>query len=1755
MKNPYIGPRPFAAGDHNRFFGRDQEIEEITSHLYASRVLVLYAESGAGKTSLLNAGVLPELAADFNVLPVARVSGAVAQGIDTATIGNLAVHHALSAWSRKYPTVDPASMSLTEAVSAATAAEVTRPALIVFDQFEELFTGFADRAADRSGFFTQLGDCLRANPSIKVLLSLREDFLGEFNAHAAQLFIDYRHRRYRLERLREKAARQAVLDPLPHGDPPRRFDEGVVDQLVRELLQVRLAGQSQPLVGEFVEPVQLQVVCETLWDNLSPNIEVITKKHAQEFGDVTEALTAFYTSALERATRGVRGRESKIRNFFDNYLITEAGTRGTVVEGDTKTGGLPNEVIGTLEDAHVVRAEESRGARWYELTHDRLIEPVRAANHAWWARRRKRLAIAGGVLATALVITASVFTTAAVQGNTTPSGDETAVSYRGADLTGRDFSGQDLSGEDFTGADLTGANFTGATLIDAIFQDANLTNANLTDVIAIRADFTGTTIRGTTYSRADLTSASLRGAVGMTPLEGTALGGRTGDLVVAAIGFHTSFLAQVQPETAALQTDATLDCASPDAPPTDFRNAVLRGADLTEAQLAWAQLGEAQLDGATMTGSDLRCAQLAKATLSAAILVSVNLAGADLSESVLDTADLTDATLINANASGADLSDATLLRSGFDDADLGGAVLVGADLSETTLAGASLVATNLGGVDLRGVGQADLIGSDLSGARLVGANLGSLDMTGARLSGADLSEADLTATNLSEAILENALLGRAVLAGAVLRGASLDGADLRAADLTGADLVAASFNNTAIAGARLAAADLTEADMTVVRDRVLSDVDFTGAILTGATLNGMTLGGLSFAKADLSGAELRNAQLVTTSLVDANLVGADLSSASLIGADLTGANVTTALAIRADLSGADLTDATLAAADLTDARFAGAVLEGANFAAANLTRANLGSVDLTSVRLQGVSLIDANLARAGLAGTDLSGSDLSGANLAEALLTSANLSGVTLSGAILSEADLAAARLINADLRSANLISANLDNALLNSADLSGAILTLATMRDASLTNADLTLANLANSNLSGVTALDIGLEQADLTGARVIAADLTGADLSGSNLTGADFASTLLIAASFSQLAVDFDQTLNTCSAVDALPTVRTGGANFSGADLSGANLTGVDLSSTTGLGDLAILGLPAANLTNVEARSASFPYYLRSAQLEGAQLQCASFSGSDLKYADLRNADLRGADLTRIQMTDSDRSENDGSGARTRLEGARMRGVDLTDATLLGVVLDGLDMRSATLVGAELRESSLVGATLISADLTGAVLGQQSPSELDDPFGPANLSNADLTDADLEAADLGWVDFSGAVLTRAVLSDAIIDFADLATADIRYSVLDVRSDSDATYPDGLAPPSVVGNAKFTTDTTDVAADAGTIWTSPAGDGFLARDPFYLSISNSLIPAEELSIYEFQTTADAMWAIAANVPDLLLTRITNNGDVMSISLPIPDLGPYTNDKIRVVGDDVWVLANNGYIALATADVTTITLEGLDLPSRAEDITVAAGYVWVASGGEWVWSEETGGRYISQRLYRINWATKDVAIIHIDEDLEFPKPVQAVVAHDGYLWIVTEDQFSDPDGFGGIVSPVGGLYRLDLSDAANWDGTGAAPSAELVLADAHGSSIRVVDDTLWISQAAELAIIAVDPNFLTLTTRLCTVPGRLRLACGNAEDQLFLHKLVLEEDTRTLWARTSPLSAVSVFTPGLGDGRTALTRIQLAAPAEAIATP
>jgi hypothetical protein len=389
-RNPYPGPRPFQLEEDRIFAGRDHEITELSSLIIAHRVVLLYAQSGAGKTSLLNAGLAPALQEKgVELLPVARVGIPVPQTVALEHVHNVYTFSAIGDMLPDKPDEDQwlRTATLADALTQIPRRkdEVGDPVLwvIAFDQFEELFSKYPQRWQDCKGFFNQVADALQKDNYLRVLFVLREDSLAVF-AEFASLLPESARTWYHLERLREPEALLAITQPLE--GTQWSFADQVAETLGRDLMAVTVEdplGEVISVPGEFVEPVQLPVVCYGLFERIPPTSTTITIADLQTFGNPDEALQLFYEKAIDSAVTTAGIDEGELRSWFETYLITPVGTRGLVFQGRETTGGIPNRVVDVLAAQHLIRPEIRSGSRWYELTHDRFIRPIQRSNLEW----------------------------------------------------------------------------------------------------------------------------------------------------------------------------------------------------------------------------------------------------------------------------------------------------------------------------------------------------------------------------------------------------------------------------------------------------------------------------------------------------------------------------------------------------------------------------------------------------------------------------------------------------------------------------------------------------------------------------------------------------------------------------------------------------------------------------------------------------------------------------------------------------------------------------------------------------------------------------------------------------------------------------------------------------------------------------------------------------------------------------------------------------------------------------------------------------------------------------------------------------------------------------------------------------------------------------------------------------------------------------------------------------------------------------
>jgi WD40 repeat protein len=391
---PYVGPRPYQHGEP--FFGREREVVELLNLLMAERVVLLYGSSGTGKTSLLQALLIPRLLQQrFTVFPSVRVGlGSADAGWPPGT--NPYVVSVLRCLEQTRPAAEQLaeaellSLSLPDYLARRSGgAQFVNEEVYVFDQFEEILRSVPHNLPAKQQFFQQLGVVLREEHRHAVF-ALREEYLA-----ALAPFLRHLPRglqaRFRLELLGVEGARQAIEGPAHAAGVV--FEDGLADELLHELRKVRvqLPDGTQALeVGSYVEPVQLQVVCCRLWHNRRDPGR-ITRADLQALtgvqGSGVDAILGDYYAEHARKAAAQSGiSERHIRAWFAERLIAPQKVRLTVPLSQALEFGLNRECLKALETGYVLRCEERHGVQYCELAHDRLIEPTLTDNNAWFDR-------------------------------------------------------------------------------------------------------------------------------------------------------------------------------------------------------------------------------------------------------------------------------------------------------------------------------------------------------------------------------------------------------------------------------------------------------------------------------------------------------------------------------------------------------------------------------------------------------------------------------------------------------------------------------------------------------------------------------------------------------------------------------------------------------------------------------------------------------------------------------------------------------------------------------------------------------------------------------------------------------------------------------------------------------------------------------------------------------------------------------------------------------------------------------------------------------------------------------------------------------------------------------------------------------------------------------------------------------------------------------------------------------------------------
>ncbi|MGL4620624.1 nSTAND1 domain-containing NTPase [Chroococcidiopsis sp.] len=268
--SPYRGLKKFEFNHKDFFFGRDRLIANLIEIVSQSNFILLLGASGSGKSSLVRAGIIPQLAErlgakfrDFTFTPDRNP-------FESFRISLIGKGYKQSEVESAFDTF---KIPLNQGIHAL--KEKDSQWLIFIDQFEEVFTLCQD-LEQRKKFIDNLVAIAKSNrQSVKIILAMRADFLDRFSPYP-NLGKIAQQNIHLVTDMHPDELRQAIEQPAAHQGVI--FEAGLVEEIIRDI-----QGQAGSL------PL-LQYTLDLLWQHEDISDRTLNIKTYRELGGVRGAL-------------------------------------------------------------------------------------------------------------------------------------------------------------------------------------------------------------------------------------------------------------------------------------------------------------------------------------------------------------------------------------------------------------------------------------------------------------------------------------------------------------------------------------------------------------------------------------------------------------------------------------------------------------------------------------------------------------------------------------------------------------------------------------------------------------------------------------------------------------------------------------------------------------------------------------------------------------------------------------------------------------------------------------------------------------------------------------------------------------------------------------------------------------------------------------------------------------------------------------------------------------------------------------------------------------------------------------------------------------------------------------------------------------------------------------------------------------------------------------------------------------------------
>lgn len=386
--NPWLGLASYEYKDAYRFFGREKELVDLKTAICNNPFTTIYGISGAGKTSLINAGMMPLLEKE-NYLPVRiRLEHQSKVGYNTQII--MAINNAIDNAGGEVEFLDEFGVEnateeekLWAFLFASKIWSGTNHQLIpvVFiDQFEEIFTK-NETEETITRFFDSISSLQYSTPPehISMLLEQRNQYVG-FN-DAAQFRMVFIMREDFLARLEDRSfdipalrknrrgikrmdghqALEVILRPCPG-----IISKEVALQILGKVTGREVRDTETALNKLSVDTSILSLFCSELYQKaVEANADVITEELVGQFGD--DIIMSFYEESMRLVS-------NKTMDYLEAHLLTYSGFRNTVALEDLTQNGIKPEELRRLAEKRLIRIETLDGTERVEFMHDVLCK-------------------------------------------------------------------------------------------------------------------------------------------------------------------------------------------------------------------------------------------------------------------------------------------------------------------------------------------------------------------------------------------------------------------------------------------------------------------------------------------------------------------------------------------------------------------------------------------------------------------------------------------------------------------------------------------------------------------------------------------------------------------------------------------------------------------------------------------------------------------------------------------------------------------------------------------------------------------------------------------------------------------------------------------------------------------------------------------------------------------------------------------------------------------------------------------------------------------------------------------------------------------------------------------------------------------------------------------------------------------------------------------------------------------------------------